>query len=69
MKKDENNRINRLVETAHKWDPRILKHKEELKDKKKAAKQVCVCACMRVCMYACLCVCMYACVCVCVYGA
>lgn len=40
MKKDENNRINRMVEMAHKWDPRILLHKEELKDKKKAAKQV-----------------------------
>lgn len=39
LKKNENNRINRMVETAHKWDPRIIAYKEELKNRKKAAKQ------------------------------
>mmetsp|Transcript_62391 Transcript_62391/g.146605 ORF Transcript_62391/g.146605 Transcript_62391/m.146605 type:complete len:502 (+) Transcript_62391:3-1508(+) len=38
-KKDEKNRINTMIETAHKWDPRIIQYKEELKNKKKAAKQ------------------------------
>lgn len=39
LKKNENNRMNRMVETAHKWDPRVIAYKEELKNKKKAAKQ------------------------------
>ena len=39
MKRNETNRINTMIETCHKWDPRVIKYKEELKNAKKAAKQ------------------------------
>ncbi|EKX43149.1 hypothetical protein GUITHDRAFT_73325 [Guillardia theta CCMP2712] len=39
LKKDETRRINMIIETCHKWDPRIQKYKEDLKNAKKASKQ------------------------------
>ena len=40
MQKDETRRINDMVERCHKWDPRIIAYKEQLKNAKKAGKQV-----------------------------
>eukprot|EP00960_Hanusia_phi_P072951 767910-Hanusia_phi.AAC.5 len=39
LKKDETRRINMIIETCHKWDPRIQKYKDDLKNAKKASKQ------------------------------
>lgn len=35
----EARRINDMIERCHKWDPRIIKYKEQLKTQKKAGKQ------------------------------
>jgi len=39
LQKDETRRINDMIERCHKWDPRILEYKEQLKNAKKAGKQ------------------------------
>jgi len=39
LQKDETRRVNDMIERCHKWDPRILEYKEQLKNAKKAGKQ------------------------------
>lgn len=39
LHKDETRRINDMIERCHKWDPRIIAYKEQLKNAKKAGKQ------------------------------
>jgi len=39
LKKGEARRINDMIERCHKWDPRIVLYKEQLKNAKKAGKQ------------------------------
>ena len=39
LQRDETRRINDMIERCHKWDPRIIEYKEQLKNAKKAGKQ------------------------------
>lgn len=39
LQRDETRRINDMIERCHKWDPRIIGYKEQLKNAKKAGKQ------------------------------